>query len=95
MKIFIQKIGILLIATSSLQAQSETLIFDHVNIIPMDKEHVLYDHRVIVVDDKITRIEPSSVKLTVKADRIIESTDQYMIPGRMGRTRCYCNEISS
>jgi hypothetical protein len=81
MKIFIQKISILLIATTSLQAQSETLVFDHVNIIPMDKEHVLYDHRVIVVDDKITRIEPSSVKLTVKADRIIESTDQYMIPG--------------
>ncbi|MFT5852112.1 MAG: hypothetical protein ACI87J_002088 [Colwellia sp.] len=52
MKIFIQKISILLIATSSLQAQSETLVFDHVNIIPMDKEHVLYDHRVIVVDDK-------------------------------------------
>lgn len=47
----------------------------------MDKERVLYDHRVIVVDDKITRIEPSSSRLKVKADRIIESTDQYMIPG--------------
>lgn len=81
MKIFIQKISILLIATASLQAQSETLVFDHVNIIPMDKEHVLYDHRVIVVDDKITRIEPSSAKLTLKPDRVIEATGQYMIPG--------------
>jgi imidazolonepropionase-like amidohydrolase len=81
MKVFIKKLSMLLIATASLQVQSDTLVFDHVNIIPMDKEHVLYDHRVIVVDDIITRIEPSSTKLTVKADRIIESEGQYMIPG--------------
>jgi len=71
----------LLIAVASLHVQSETLIFDHINIIPMDKEHILYDHRVIVVDDIITRIEPSSAKLTLKPDRIIESRGQYMIPG--------------
>lgn len=70
-----------MVILTSMQAHSETLVFEHVNVIPMDKEHVLYDHRVIVVDDKITRIEPSTNKLKVKADRIIEGTDQYMIPG--------------
>jgi imidazolonepropionase-like amidohydrolase len=81
MKVLFKKISIVLIATASIQAQSETLVFDHVNIIPMDKEHVLYDHRVIVVDDKITRIEPSSNTLNIKADRIIEGQGQYLIPG--------------
>jgi len=81
MKISNTKIALLLMTITSMQAYSETLVFEHVNVIPMDKEHVLYDHRVVVVDDKITRIEPSSIKLEIKADRVIESTGQYMIPG--------------
>lgn len=81
MKNLLKKISLLLMSTVSMQTYSETLVFDHVNVIPMDKERVLYDNRVIVVDDKITRIEPSSSKLNIKADRIIDSTGQYMIPG--------------
>jgi len=81
MKTINLRIGLLLITMTSMQAYSETLVFEHVNVIPMDKEHVLYDHRVVVVDDKITRIEPSTAKLEIKADRIIESKGQFMIPG--------------
>lgn len=81
MKFLLKTISIILITTASMHAQGETLVFDHVNIIPMDKERILYDHRVIVVDDKITRIEPSSSKLKVKPDRTIESAGQFMIPG--------------
>ncbi|MFT5521265.1 MAG: imidazolonepropionase-like amidohydrolase [Enterobacterales bacterium] len=81
MNILYKVIGLLLIAVASMQAKSETLVFDHVNVIPMDKEQVLYDHRVIVIDNKIISIEPASSKLNVKADRLIESAGQFMIPG--------------
>ncbi|MFT6100053.1 MAG: imidazolonepropionase-like amidohydrolase [Arenicella sp.] len=81
MKNLIIKISLLLIATASVPAQSATLVFDHVNIIPMDKEQVLYDQRVTVVDDKIFSIEPASSKLKIKADRIVDSRGQFMIPG--------------
>jgi imidazolonepropionase-like amidohydrolase len=81
MNILYKVIGLLLIVITSMEAKSETLVFNHVNVIPMDKEQVLYDHRVIVIDNKIISIEPASSKLNIKPDRIIESAGQFMIPG--------------
>lgn len=65
----------------SFQLHADTIVFDHVNVIPMVKNEVLYDQRVIVVNGTITAIEPATSKLTVKADRVIDSKNQFMIPG--------------
>lgn len=84
MKLQTKNIGTLLIlftTTFGFQVQAETIVFDHINVIPMDQEHVLFDQRVIVVDDKIATIEPATTKLTVKADRTINCQGQFMLPG--------------
>lgn len=72
---------LMILAFASANVQAKTLVFEHVNVIPMDKQQVLNDHRVVIVDDKISLIEPASNKLKIKADEIIDSRGQYMIPG--------------
>ncbi len=74
-------IKLVLITAVSVPVHAQTLIFNHINVIPMDRERVLYDQRVIVVDDKIKTIEPVSSELTLEADQVIESQGNYMIPG--------------
>jgi imidazolonepropionase-like amidohydrolase len=55
--------------------------FLHVNIIPMDREHVLEDETVVVEGDRITLIGPSrSIKVPSHARRI-EARGKYLIPG--------------
>lgn len=72
---------LIMIAAVCVNAQAKTLILKHVNVIPMDKQQVLNDHRVVVVDDKVSLIEPASNKLKVTIDEIIDSRGHYMIPG--------------
>jgi imidazolonepropionase-like amidohydrolase len=66
---------------TSLQTQAQIIAFEHINVIPMDKEQVLYDHRVIVDDDKIVAIEPAASAASIKADRVINVQGKYMLPG--------------
>lgn len=56
-------------------------IIDHVNVIPMDEERILKDYRVIVDDGIIVGLEPSSKKSKIKADRIINATGKFLMPG--------------
>ena len=72
---------LIMIAAVNVNAQAKILILEHVNVIPMDKQQVLNDHRAVVVDDKVSLIEPASNKLKVKVDEIIDSRGHYMIPG--------------
>ena len=74
-------LSLILIIVFGFQANSETIIFENINVIPMDRERVLYDQRVIVVDDKITAIESVSAKLLIKPDRTIACEGRFMIPG--------------
>jgi len=63
------------------QAQAETIAFEHITIIPMDKEQVLLNQRVIVEDAKIIIIESAGSPSSVKIDRVIDGKGQYMMPG--------------
>jgi|TARA_B100000809_G_C15001706_1_gene481773 cytosine/adenosine deaminase-related metal-dependent hydrolase len=72
---------LIMIAAVNVNAQAKILVLEHVNVIPMDKQQVLNDHRAVVVDDKVSLIEPASNKLKVKVDEIIDSRGHYMIPG--------------
>ncbi|OZY86402.1 hypothetical protein CBP51_05075 [Cellvibrio mixtus] len=60
---------------------AEIVLFDNVNVIPMDREGVLSQHRVLVKDGVIIAIESVSKKLSVDVDVIIEGKGQYLMPG--------------
>ena len=61
-------------------APSETVAFVHAAVVPMDRERVLPDHTVIVVDGRITALGPAStVKVPAGAVRI-EAGGRYLLP---------------
>lgn len=69
-----------LVLSSSKAQQSNTVVFEHVNVIPMNKEVVLPDRSVIVKDGKIKEIGlSSSLKAPPKAT-VIDARGKYMIP---------------
>jgi imidazolonepropionase-like amidohydrolase len=55
--------------------------FLHVNIVPMDREHVLEDQTVVVEADRITLIGPSNTIKVPRNARRIEAKGKYLIPG--------------
>src|SRR6187399_1316760 len=81
-------------ALSALAIASSTLVsptpasdgapvaFVHVNVVPMDSERVLRDHTVLVENDKIARIGPTSdVKLPQSTRTIDGQGELYLVPG--------------
>ncbi|WP_103071954.1 amidohydrolase family protein [Aquimarina sediminis] len=64
-----------------LHAQENSISFENVNVIPMDREVILYNQRVIVTAGKITTIEPASQKIKQKVSTAINATNKYLIPG--------------
>ncbi|WP_106791763.1 amidohydrolase family protein [Aquimarina sp. Aq78] len=63
------------------KAQTETISFENVNVIPMHKEIVLLNQRVIIADGKIAIIEPASQKASKKINITINAKGKYLIPG--------------
>jgi imidazolonepropionase-like amidohydrolase len=65
---------------SDLKIQSQTVAFVHASVVPMDRERVLPDQTVIVVDGKIAALGPASkVKVPRKALRI-DARGRYLLP---------------
>jgi hypothetical protein len=64
---------------------SSFVIIEHVNVIPMTEEKILYNQRVFLADGKIFKIEPdikSSTTLENNSPKlIIDGKDKYLIPG--------------
>lgn len=76
----INAVGITLF-TSFKEGQSKNIfVFTHVNVIPMDKEHVLQDYSVIIQDGKIIKLGPSSSVKIPKNATIIDANNKFMIP---------------
>ena len=70
---------VLLVAASTASAQ--TVAFENVNVIPMDRERVIAQQTVIVRDGRISQIGPSaSVKAPAGAVRV-DGTGKFLIPG--------------
>lgn len=65
----------------SLKAQTKVISFENVNVIPMDRETVLRDQRVVVYNGKIVTIEPSSVKAADSINLRINAEGKYLMPG--------------
>lgn len=67
-------------ATAAGSNKTNVIAFLHAAVIPMDRERVLYDQTVIVVDKKIVAIGPSR-KVKVPADAVrVDAAGRFLIP---------------
>ncbi len=62
-------------------ASPGTLAFTNVSVLPMDRETVLENHTVVVVDGVITEVGPSSDIVVGNGATVIDGTGQYLTPG--------------
>ncbi|TVZ54894.1 imidazolonepropionase-like amidohydrolase [Lutibacter sp. Hel_I_33_5] len=62
-------------------AQTKTISFENVNVIPMDTDTIITNQRVIIANGKILKIEPASKTITIHIDVAIEASGKYLIPG--------------
>lgn len=66
---------------SCLEVQGQnTFVFDHVNVVPMTKETILKDQRVVIKDGMIVQIgKASSINIPSQAT-VIHARDKYLVP---------------
>ncbi|WP_282135040.1 amidohydrolase family protein [Seonamhaeicola maritimus] len=64
-----------------LNKNTNTVVFEHVNVIPMTENTVLKDQSVVIIDGKIVSIESSKTAKKRDADTVIDATGKYLIPG--------------
>src|SRR5688572_12285774 len=62
-------------------AQGAATAFIGVNVLPMDKEHVLADQTVVVTDGKITSIAPAAAAQVPAGAVRVDGTGKYLLPG--------------
>jgi len=68
------------LSASSIPAQSNTIVFSHVAVIPMDAERVLEDRTVIVRDGKIAKISVGSFAAPQGA-LVVDGSGKFLMPG--------------
>lgn len=61
-------------------APSNTIAFVHAAVVPMDRERVLRDHTVVVVDGRITAVGPASAVAVPPHATRIEAKGRYLLP---------------
>lgn len=59
----------------------DTISIENVNVIPMTEEVVLDKQRVIIMDGKIVKVEPTSNPIQYQVSLTIDGTGKYLIPG--------------
>lgn len=75
-------IGLFLLAIGiSVKAQVKTFSFENVNVIPMNRDTILLNQRVIIEDGKIVRIEAANQTSEYPAGQQIKSSGKFLIPG--------------
>jgi len=60
---------------------SKTIVFAHVNVVPMDGNRILVDQDVTVIGDKIASIEPAASAVIQKDAQIVEASGKFLMPG--------------
>ena len=89
MKKLILLLSILLLATTVLgqagdsSPKGKLVAFVNVNVIPMDRERVLKNHTVMVLDGKIITIIDSKQTKVPAGAQIVDGTGKFLIPGLM------------
>jgi len=69
-----------LLAAQPRIAQSRQVVISHVNVVPMDAEHVLNDRTVVVENGKIAKISEGEVP-AAKDALVIDGRGKYLMPG--------------
>jgi imidazolonepropionase-like amidohydrolase len=68
-------------AQELVSAAEQEIVFNHVNVIPMDQERVLQDQAVVVKGGKIVSVTDAAKAKYAKNARVIEARGKYLIPG--------------
>ncbi|GAA4277671.1 amidohydrolase family protein [Aquimarina mytili] len=66
---------------SEIYAQTQSITFENVNVIPMHEEVVLKNQRVIIKNGMISKIESALIEPTQQTDIIIPAKGKFLIPG--------------
>ncbi|MBK9255263.1 MAG: amidohydrolase family protein [Saprospiraceae bacterium] len=81
-KVLIILTAILVAITVTYASQyQDTIVIENVNVIPMTKEIILHQQRVLISNGRIIKIEPASSPLKNKVNLTINGTGKYLIPG--------------
>ena len=59
----------------------ETLVIEHVSVVPMDREIVLADHTVVIRDGRIAALGPSAEVECPAGARRIDGRGRFLMPG--------------
>lgn len=70
-----------LVACTTAPARSDAIAFVNVTVVPMDREHVLADHTVIVEDGRITAVAPSPQADIPEGAQRIDGRGKFLMPG--------------
>jgi len=62
-------------------AQTKTISFENVNVIPMNTDTIITNQRVIITNGKILKIESASKTSTAYVDITVQASGKYLIPG--------------
>ncbi|MCA1560539.1 MAG: amidohydrolase family protein [Acidobacteria bacterium] len=62
-------------------AVSQTLAFEHATVVPMDRERVLHDQTVLVVDGRIAAVASSAEVAVPSGAERIDGRGKFMMPG--------------
>lgn len=57
------------------------IVFEHVNVIPMDEERVLNDQTVMIEAGRIVEVGPASVVQVPENALVIDGQGKYLLPG--------------
>ena len=70
------------LATLACQSAPEgTVVFEHVNVLPMDDERVLEDHTVVVAEGRIAAMGPSEEVRAPRGAEIVDGRGKFLLPG--------------
>lgn len=68
------------LCAAHVSSQQPTLVFEHVSVIPMDRERVLADHTVVVTGDRITAVGPAAEVAVPPGATRIDGRNRFLIP---------------
>ncbi len=63
------------------EARGQTVVFENVNVIPMDRERVIERQTVVVRDGRITQIGPAAGATAPAGATRVDGTGKYLMPG--------------
>jgi hypothetical protein len=74
-------VGLALTMVAPVRAQTNTVAFEHVNVLAMDRERVLEDHTVLIVGGTIREVAPSYRVTVPEGATVFDGEGLFLMPG--------------